>query len=488
MSNLSEENKPEIKSKLEEIFSSQNVNDKKHNLVAMSYDATELDPHLPDFICLVENVDQIVEVVKYANEKKIPLVPYISGNNVGGLTIPEKGGIILDFGKKMNKILHVHENHMYALLEPGVTFGQLNKYLKDHHPNLRYSYPFAPPYAGVVGNAILSGMNNMSTMLGSMGDSINGLEVVTHDGSVTRIGTCWSKEFRVDNWHSRYPMPDLMGLFINWQGMTGIITKCAVQLWPKKPIQKGLLAILKDPDATAEFLRESGRLGIIDDNSAVSVEAAKMSLNVPEPESYENEPEYCMTIALSGQNQKHYNIKCELIQNLADKLNNIDKYRNKIQLVDFNHFAAVIGDGCRVFFDLPSVVTPLVEYSGLTWVGTYAPPENLEILMTEGKKIFKKYNIPPFIYMKSMKYSHYALFRTIVRFKKSPSENSRMRLLCTELLDLSLKYGCIPYKTPIWMCNHMKENIIDPNWLKLLKETKKFMDPNGIFNPGRWGI
>ena len=219
----------------------------------------------------IANMDskQIVKVIKLATKHKIPLVPYITGNNIGGLTIPVNGGIILDFGKKMNKIIHVDEDQMYAILEPGVTFGQFDAYLKENHPNLRYCYPFAPPFSGVVGNAMLSGMNNMSAVHGSMGDWINGLEVVLHNGSIVKIGSCFTKEFQTDNWYSRYPMPDLMGLFVNWQGMTGIVTKCAVQLWPKKKIQTFVLVMSYGIQTTGAIIKEFGRTELVDDLSAV---------------------------------------------------------------------------------------------------------------------------------------------------------------------------------------------------------------------------
>lgn len=487
MQELSEKSSKKIKKGLESIFGPKNVTDKKVNLLPYSYDATECEAHLPDFVCIVENVQQVQQVVKLANEKKIPLVPFITGNNIGGLTIPVKGGIILDFGKKMNKILYVHENHMYAVLEPGVTFGQLYNHLEKNFPGLRYSYPFAPPYSGVVGNAILSGMNNMSCVHGSMGDWINGLEVVLHDSSAVRIGTCFlGDETRYDNWHSRYPMPDLMGLFINWQGMSGLVTKCAVQLWPKKKIETALLAISDGAEKTAEFVRELGRLEIVDDISAVSTEVAKMALNQPVPKKFEKEPDFPIIIPVSAHNQKHLDVKIELIEQLISKIN--DKYNDGsiIQLTDFDLFASCIGENVRVFRDLPGVVTPLVEYSGLTWVGTYARPDKLGPLIADGAKLFEKFDIPTFIYMKSMKASHYAIFRPIVRYKKE-LEEGRVREFCSEMLDLCLDYDCIPYKTPIWMCKKLHDRI-DPNWLEFFKSTKKFMDPNNIFNPGRWGI
>lgn len=479
------ENKDTIKNQLIQIFGIDSVTDKQHDLYMYSYDATENPAAMPEFICLVENSDQIVKVLKLANKNKIPLVPYISGNNIGGLTIPVQGGIVLDFGKKMNQIIHVDETQMYVLLEPGVTFGQLDAYLKKFHPSLRYSYPFAPPFSGVVGNAILSGMNNMSAAHGSMGDWINGLEVVLHDGSIVRIGSCFTKEFQKDNWYSRYPMPDLMGLFVNWQGMTGIVTKCAVQLWPRKAIQTFIIVMTYGVDATAAVIREFGRTELVDDISAVSVEVAKMSLGFPMPKKFDFEPDYAILIPISAHSQKHFNLKIELLNCTLQKINGNSK-RQAI-MVDFDYLSAILGEGVRCFADLPDVVIPLVEYSGLTWVGSYAPIHNLEKLMEGGEKIFKKYKVPAFIYMKTMKSSHYAIWRPIIRYKKH-DEEEKAHNMCKDLLEMGLKHGIIPYKTPIWMTEYLKEHVIDPNWVKFFERVKRFMDPNSIMNPGRWGL
>ncbi len=119
--------KEDVFRKLGEIFGNKNVTDKPADLYPYSYDMTECEPHMPDFVVIPENSAQLIELVKFCNQNSIPIVPYISGNNVGGLTIPEHAGIVVDFGKKMNKILHINDNMMYALLEPGVTFGVLKK-------------------------------------------------------------------------------------------------------------------------------------------------------------------------------------------------------------------------------------------------------------------------------------------------------------------------------------------------------------------------
>ncbi|MHA1192565.1 MAG: FAD-binding oxidoreductase, partial [Promethearchaeota archaeon] len=90
--------KEEVKARLGEIFGANNVSEKQVDLYSYSYDMTECDQHMPDFVVIPENKEQLVELVKFCNNHVIPIVPYISGNNVGGLTIPEQGGIIVDFG------------------------------------------------------------------------------------------------------------------------------------------------------------------------------------------------------------------------------------------------------------------------------------------------------------------------------------------------------------------------------------------------------
>ncbi|MHA2184728.1 MAG: FAD-binding oxidoreductase, partial [Promethearchaeota archaeon] len=74
-----------------------NVSDKQVDRYPYSYDMTENEPHMPDFIVIPENVEQIVKLVQFCNHYAIPIVPYATGNNVGGLTIPDYGGIIVDF-------------------------------------------------------------------------------------------------------------------------------------------------------------------------------------------------------------------------------------------------------------------------------------------------------------------------------------------------------------------------------------------------------
>jgi len=477
--------KAEILNQLIAIFGKEYVSSKPVDLYPYSYDMTECKSHMPDFIVIPEENDQLVKLVKFCNKNYIPIIPYISGNNVGGLTIPEYGGIVVDFSKKMNRIIHIDENMMYALLEPGVTFGQLKKHLDENFPNLRYSYPYAPPYAGVVGNAILSGMNNLSCKIGSMGDSINGLEVITTEGNITRIGSCFygKESAEIDSWWCRYPMPDLMSLFINWQGMTGLITKCAVQLWPNPPHQKTFLALVFGLSDIAPLIREVGKLDVVDDISAVTTEVVKMTVKIPVPSKFPNEPDFAALFPISGKSKKFLEAKAELV---VKKVNELKSNGKKIILTDVDEFAKLFNLRVRCHLDLPAVLLSLVEYSGLTWFGSYAPTHKLEELITQVDDIFHKYDIPSFIYMKIMKSGHYGIFRPIIRYNKyKEGEEDKIHELLDEIADFCIGKGCIPYKTPIWMTDKLRKKI-NPGWIDLFEKIKKCMDPNNIFNPGRW--
>lgn len=477
--------KEDVKAKLVEIFGETNVTAQATDLYPYSYDMTECEGHLPDFVVIPENKEQLIELVKFCNSHVIPIVPYITGNNVGGLTIPERGGIIIDFGKRMNKILHINESMMYALLEPGVTFGQLKKHLDEHYPHLRYSYPYAPPYAGVVGNALLSGMNNMGTKTGSMGDSVNGIEVVTAEGEVVRIGSCFygEEEADPDSWWSRYPMPDLMGLFINWQGMTGLVTKCAVQLWPKAPYETGFAVIAQEAEDIANVMREVARSETVDDISLFSTTAIKLVVNIDKPKRLPMEPGYTVLMPMSAKTDYLLEAKIKYLKEIIEKLK---KEGNNVILVNFDEFSKIFNLRIRCAFDLPAVILPTVLGSGLTWFGSYCSTEKYEKLFSEATKIFERHNFEsPIMYGKCMKYSHYGIFRPILPYNKFKDEEKTHQIL-DEIAELAIGEGAIPYKTPTWMAEKMKDKI-NPGWIKLFEKIKSTMDPNGIFNPGRWG-
>ncbi|MHA1297068.1 MAG: FAD-binding oxidoreductase [Promethearchaeota archaeon] len=95
-------NKKEIISELQKIVGKDFATDSEENLYIYSQDPGASIPRSVDFVVLPETVEQVQEIVKLANREKIPIVPMGGGLTLSGLTIPVKGGIVMDM-KRMNR-------------------------------------------------------------------------------------------------------------------------------------------------------------------------------------------------------------------------------------------------------------------------------------------------------------------------------------------------------------------------------------------------
>jgi len=207
---------PRITKKLREIVGEKNATAAKHIRYAYSYDMSFVKPKLPDYVVMAETVEQIQEIMRFANLEKIPVIPYTAGTNIGGLCIPERGGILLDL-KKMNKIVKIDPESHYAVIEPGVSHGQLAEALYTH--KLRFGWPVGPPSASVSSCAINHGIGGLNARYGLNSQEITSMEVVLPTGELVRVGSCAIVE---DAWHSTLPLPKLDGLFKGWLGETGM--------------------------------------------------------------------------------------------------------------------------------------------------------------------------------------------------------------------------------------------------------------------------
>ena len=85
-----------ITKRLCEIVGEKNATDMKHIRYAYSYDLSFVKPKLPDYVVMPTSVEQVQGIMKFANQEKISVTPFTAGSNIGGLCIPENGGILLE--------------------------------------------------------------------------------------------------------------------------------------------------------------------------------------------------------------------------------------------------------------------------------------------------------------------------------------------------------------------------------------------------------
>ncbi len=471
--------KSKLVDQLEKIAGSRFVSTNAADLYIYSYDLTPAEPHAPDVVVLPQSVREVQAILKIANREKIPVIPYIAGGNVGGLTIPLRGGIMLDL-KRMNKIIEISEENMYALVEPGVTFGQMKAYLEKHHPSLKYTYAFSPPSTGVIANALVQGLDNLSFRYGAASHWVTGLEAVMATGETVRIGSCAAS----DTWQAIAPFPELDGLFLGWQGATGVITKMAVSLWPNPPYNKALTFMAMDLEGAYEIFQSIIRTRIPDDligtsfslnKAGVAAYEHKKMFLYPAIQRLPEEPEFVITAELTGNTAKELDAKVEAIG---------EAVAARCKRHKFTGPEAV--PSTTAAFPMQALGV-LSCGGGLMWVGTYGPMSRWLETVKKGCELQDKYGITRSCYTRIMNEGHFAGLRWMLPYDKGdPSLVQRIKDLCAEQLDLVLETGYIPYKTPVWAVRRLEEKI-SPALLKLHSRVKETLDPNNIMNPGRWG-
>ncbi len=115
-----------VDTELLKILGRDHVLDSYEILKEYSSDNSFAPSRTPACVVRPAGLEELQGVVKWANEKNVPLVPVSSGApHFRGDTIPcAEGSVIVDL-RRMNKIIRVNRSNRVAIVEPGVTFGQL---------------------------------------------------------------------------------------------------------------------------------------------------------------------------------------------------------------------------------------------------------------------------------------------------------------------------------------------------------------------------
>jgi hypothetical protein len=131
------------KQQLAEIVGSDSVSDDAEALDAYSRDLSFVNQIRPSYVVRPTNADEVQKIILLANETKTALVPVSSGPpHFRGDTVPGTGGAVVVDLSGMKKIVFVDRPRRVAMVEPGVTFGELIAAAKKE--GLRLNIPLLP--------------------------------------------------------------------------------------------------------------------------------------------------------------------------------------------------------------------------------------------------------------------------------------------------------------------------------------------------------
>ncbi|MFX1454955.1 MAG: FAD-binding oxidoreductase [Promethearchaeota archaeon] len=468
--------KSEIITELETIVGEKYVSDQPELQYLYHYDFITAEPEGKcDAVIMPNSAEEVQEIVKLANKYKIPIVPWVSGINFGSLATPRKGGIVVDL-RRLNRVLEVNEDDMYAVVEGGITWADLQGFLEKHHPNLRAGVTWSPPGTGVVPSCLCYGMFDLGMIGGSGAEFLNGLEAVLGSGELVKIGSCSLSK----HWYGRQPLPDLAGLFIGWEGTTGIVTKAAIKLWPRLPFNETFTAVTMKVDHGIPVMLELAKAGLgITDIVIVNLgwSQSVQYLNekkVPKDAFKEGMPDFIGIIATQAYTAKQHEAQCEAIRDICQK--------SGISLLSSR-------EGVEPMDVPPTQVWGCWNFSrggGGEWIGSYCSTRDIANYYNKAREICLKYDKPPQFYSRIMFGGHYCVARTNINFNKNdPNEIEMARNLLKEIHEEVQKVdGAIMYKSPKWAYKSHKEKIF-PATGELIEKIRKLLDPNKIMNPGQ---
>ena len=140
--------------KLVKIVGAGNVSSEQATLDEYSRDMSFVNTVRP--VCVVKpaTADDVQKIVNLANETLTPLVPVSSGPpHFRGDTVPGTGGAVIVDLSGMKKIINVDRTRRVAMVEPGVTFGELIPAAEKE--GLRLNMPLLPRKSKTVVGSIL---------------------------------------------------------------------------------------------------------------------------------------------------------------------------------------------------------------------------------------------------------------------------------------------------------------------------------------------
>lgn len=476
-----------------------------------------------------DNADQVVELVKIANQYRIPIYPISTGKNLGygGAAPALAGSVVLDL-KRMNRVIEIDERHGYVVVEPGVSYFDLYSYIQEKGLKLWIDCP-SPGWGSLVGNALDGGVGVTLAPYRSHFDAQCGIKVVLPNGKMVRTGMGAMPTAKT--WQQFRPGfgPRIDGLFK--QSNYGVVTKMGFWLMPQpESYTTGVVTVPKFKDIIP-LIDIIGRLEqtkvvqgfwmLSSPTTGVRGDAAhggEAPVVDPKVQAILNDPNGVDMNKLDDAAQaagvpfwgcefhlygpkKFIEAQWECICDAMEQISGAE-----FKLNDVRSLPLPAEDVARMFdtgpLGIPSLRTfslgPMVSYEGEDVVGHifFSPviPRTGEAAieaMDVFAKIARKYKLPyPQLQFPSSIFERAFLFAVGLPVTRSPVVNAKIRDIFRELVVMATERGWGEYRTaPAFYDLIMETYSYNDHALRDVLETiKDAVDPNGIMSPGRYAI
>lgn len=227
-----------------------------------------------DVVVLIESEQEVRKVVRWAQRTGVAIIPEGFGIRAGYGNVINKKAITLSLSK-YNRVIEHSAGDLILSVQAGMQLTHLRKILREKGQMLPLD-PSWPEYssAGGVVAAALTGPKRLK--YGTPRDWVIGLRVVMANGQVIRTGGKVVKNV------AGY---DMNKLFIGSCGTLGVITECTFKLRPLPPSETTIILESTEPD---DLFRLSRRIldSSLEPSALEMVNSLVLSLFVPDPATY----------------------------------------------------------------------------------------------------------------------------------------------------------------------------------------------------------
>lgn len=226
----------------ETLLGKENVLSEEIDRHAYSFDAAVLESRVPSLVLLPTKTEQIGIIVKKCYDEGLHITVRGSGSNLSGGTIPDSLDTVVIGTAKLNKILEINTQDLYAVVEPGAITEQIAK-------EVRAKGLFYPPDPGsqsisTIGGNIAENAGGLRGLkYGVTKDYVMGLEFYDYEGELVKTGSRTVKCVTGYN---------LAGMMVASEGTLGIISKAILKLVPPPKASKAMMAIFDDVQKASE--------------------------------------------------------------------------------------------------------------------------------------------------------------------------------------------------------------------------------------------
>ncbi len=453
--------KPEVVERLRSIVGGEHVVVDPTRVEPYGADAVK-EKFPPEAVVFPESTEQMVAILKLANEFLFPVTARGGGVGYTGGAVPVDGGIVIGTDR-MNKIIEINADDLYAVCQPGIRTFELQQAVEEE------GLMFAPDPASYkdsfIGGNIAENAGGMRTpKYGVTKHHVLGMEVVTATGELIRTGGKTVKN--VVGF-------DLTGLMCGSEGMLGIITEATVKLLPLPEATSTVRANFHSMEAACKVLTKFTPHGLLPMAMEVldkfCVEAVEQNFAF----GLSREAEAILLVAVDGSRdevEKNAGLVAEIIAENGG----------------FDVMRARSKEEEEKLWDVRRAISPSLMKYGTLKINedVVVPRSKVPELVARIEEIGRKHDT--FV----ANFGHAGDGNIHVNFvvdREDADAVARARQCVSETFKLSVDLGGtisgehgIGYVKAPYL-----DYAIDRPTLEIMKGIKKVFDPNGILNPGK---